>query len=214
MPAIIYSPTHPYLPLTEISEGGARTEIVMSHFFYKTTAAAVVAGCIAWTTKRADWDEQRKKLGEVFGGAASSMYSGTRSYVGGIKLSASRELDVHWCRPDQYGYRNLRSSAKHAKGTPKEDKAAANAEHLRLRALWNEHCPKPIDSEESWEALGFSRGALWMCGGQHFEFEGAVYMNLGLKLGEDNHSVDGAVEILASEYEAALQKFQGQKKAA
>lgn len=186
----------------------------MSHFFYKTTAAAVVAGCIAWTANRAAWDVQRKKLGEVFGDAASSMYSGTRSYIGGIKLSASRELHVHWCRPDQYGYRNIRSSAKHTKGTPKEDKAAANAEHLRLRALWNEHCPKPIDSEESWEALGFSRGALWMCGGQHFEFEGGVYMNLGLKLGKDNQSVDGAVEILASEYETALQKCQGQKKAA
>ena len=186
----------------------------MSHFFYKTTASAVVTGCLAWNAKRAAWDKQRNKLGEVFGGAASSMYSGTRSYVGGIKLSASRELDVHWCRPDQYGYRNLRSSAKHAKGAAKEDKAAATAEHLRLKALWDAHCPNPIDSEESWEALGFSRGALWMCGGQNFEFEGVVYMNLGLKLGEHNHSVDGALEILASEYEAALQKFKVQKKAA
>jgi hypothetical protein len=41
----------------------------MSDFFYKITAAAVVARCIAWTAKRKAWDEQRKKLGQVFGGA-------------------------------------------------------------------------------------------------------------------------------------------------
>jgi DNA helicase TIP49 (TBP-interacting protein) len=61
--------------------------------------------------------------------------------------------------------------------------------------------------------VGFSTGALWMCGGQRSEFESAMYMNLGVKLSEDTHILEGAVEILASEYDAALQKFQGQKKA-
>jgi len=96
----------------------------MSNYMYKTTAPAVVAAVNAWDTKRAAWNVQRAKRGQVFGGETSPMRSGSRSYVGGVKLSASRDLDVHWCRPDQYGYRALRSSAKPAKGTPKEARAA------------------------------------------------------------------------------------------
>ncbi len=84
----------------------------MSNYMHKTNAPGVVAAVIAWNAKRKDWDAQRAKLGQVFGGAASPMRSGNRSYVGGVKLSDSRELDVHWCRPDQYDYRALRSSAK------------------------------------------------------------------------------------------------------
>lgn len=52
-------------------------EIAMSHFFYKTTAAAIAASCIDWAANRAAWDERRNRLGEVFSGAASSMYSRT-----------------------------------------------------------------------------------------------------------------------------------------
>ena len=36
-----------------------------------------------------------RKAGSRLGAAASPMYSGSRSYMDGIKLSASRELDVH-----------------------------------------------------------------------------------------------------------------------
>lgn len=73
----------------------------MSNYMYKTMAPAVVAAVIAWDAKRADWNTQRAKQGQMFGGETSPMRSGSRSYVGGVKLSASRELDVHWCRPDQ-----------------------------------------------------------------------------------------------------------------
>lgn len=75
----------------------------MSNYMYKTTAPAVVATVIAWDAKRATWNTQRPKLGQVFGGETSPRRSGSRSYVSGVKLSASPELDVHWCRPDQYG---------------------------------------------------------------------------------------------------------------
>ncbi len=71
----------------------------MSNYMYKTTAPAVVAAVKAWDTKRAAWNAQRAKLGQVFGGETSPMRSGSRSYVGGVKLSSSRDLDVHWCRP-------------------------------------------------------------------------------------------------------------------
>ncbi len=67
---------------------------------------------------------KREKLTEVFGGPGSPMYSGNDKYVGGVKISASRDLDVHWCRPDDHGYRSLRTAAKIAKGTPKEVRPA------------------------------------------------------------------------------------------
>ncbi|MBC3196980.1 hypothetical protein [Pseudomonas poae] len=186
----------------------------MSNYMYKTTAPSVVAAVIAWDTKRADWNMQRDKLGQVFGGETSPMRSGSRSYVGGVKLSASRDLDVHWCRPDQYGYRALRSRAKPAKGAPKEARDAQVAEHDRLSALWKEHCPASIDMDEAWEAIGLNPGALWMCGGVFFELDGVVYLNLGLRLEDGHENIEGAAEILGSEFEAARQLVLDQRKAA
>ncbi len=61
-------------------------------YFYKTESPKVLAAVRAWDEKKAAWDDQRKKLGEAFGAAASPMYSGSRNYVGGIKLSASEAL--------------------------------------------------------------------------------------------------------------------------
>ena len=185
----------------------------MSNYMYKTTAPAVVAAVIAWDNKRAGWNAQRAKLGQVFGSETSPMRSGSRSYVGGVKLNASRDLDVHWCRPDQYGYRSLRSSAKPAKGTPKEARAAQVAEHERLSELWKEHCPASIDMDEAWEAIGLNPGALWMCGGVFFELDGVVYLNLGLRLEDGSEKIEGAAEILGSEFEAARQQVLGQRKA-
>lgn len=186
----------------------------MSNYMYKTSAPAVIAAVTAWNAKRAAWDAQRAKLGQVFGGATSPMRSGSQSYVGGVKLSASRDLDVHWCRPDQYDYRALRSSAKPAKGTSKEDRAAQVIEHERLKALWEEHCPENIDQDEAWDAIGLNRGALWLCGGLFFELDGAVYLNLGIRLEDGVEQIEGATEILGSEFDAARQKVLGQRSAA
>ena len=186
----------------------------MSSYMYKTTTPAVVAAVIAWDAKRTAWNAKRAKLGQVFGGETSPMRSGSRSYVGGVKLSASRELDVHWCRPDQYGYRSLRSSAKSAKGTSKEDRAAQVAEHERLSAMWKEHSPASIDQDETWEAMGLNPGALWLGGGVFFELDGAVYLNLGIQLEDGAEQIEGAAEILGSEFEAARQQVLGQRQAA
>ncbi|WP_445577704.1 hypothetical protein GKKCFE_08250 [Pseudomonas sp. E141] len=186
----------------------------MSNYMYKTTAPEVVAAVIAWDAKRSAWNTQRAKLGQVFGGETSPMRSGSLSYVGGVKLSASRELDVHWCRPDQCGYRALRSSAKPAKGTSKEERAAQVAEHERLSALWKEHCPANIDQDEAWEAMGLNPGALWLGGSVFFELDGAVYLNLGIRLEDGVEQIEGAAEILGSEFEAARQSVLGQRKAA
>jgi hypothetical protein len=181
-------------------------------YFYKTESPNVLAAVRAWDEKKAAWDAQRKKLGDAFGAAASPMYSGSRNYVGGIKLSASRDLDVHWCRPDEYGYRSLRRAAKHAKGTDKEVRAAEKAEHQRLDDLWKAHCPDAIDRDEMWEAIGVERGGIWLSGGMCFSHGDTVYLNLGSKAADGD--VDGLIEIVSSEYEAARQRLLNQRKAA
>ncbi|MBV4500422.1 hypothetical protein HU736_007155 [Pseudomonas sp. SWRI56] len=181
-------------------------------YFYKTESPKVLAAVRAWDEKKAAWHAQREKLGHVFGAASSPRYSGTRNYVGGIKLSASRELDVHWCRPDEYGYRSLRRAAKHVKGSDKEVRAAEKAEHQRLLDLWKEHCPDSIDQDEMWEAMGVERGGIWLSGGVCFEYNGIVYLNLGSLTSTDG--VDGLVEVVSSEYEAARQRVLNARKAA
>ncbi|WP_225935650.1 MULTISPECIES: hypothetical protein [Pseudomonas] len=180
-------------------------------YFYKTESATVLAAVRAWDEKKAAWDAQRTKLGEAFGADASPMYSGTRNDIGGIKHSASRDLDVHWCRPDEYGYRSLRRAAKHAKGTDQEVRAAEKAEHQRLDDLWKAHCPDAIDRDEMWQAIGVERGGIWLSGGVCFTY-GTVYLNLGSKAADGD--VDGLVEIVSSEYEAARQRVLNQRKAA
>ncbi|MGH8381730.1 hypothetical protein [Pseudomonas sp.] len=181
-------------------------------YFYKTESPAVLAAVRAWDDKKAAWNAQREKLGLVFGGAASPMFSSTRSYVGGIKLNGHTSLDVHWCRPDQYGYRALRTSPKHAKGTDKEVRATEKAEHQRLRDLWAEHCPASIDQDEMWQAIGVNTGSIWLAGGVCFEHSGQAFMNLGCQA--DCNEVDGLVEIVSSEYEGARQRVLSARKAA
>lgn len=181
-------------------------------FFYKTKSPKVLAEVRAWDERKAAWDAQRRKLGQAFSADASPMYSGSRNYVGGIKLSAHASLDVHWCRPDQYGYRALRTSPKHAKGTGKEVRATEKAEHQRLLDLWKKHCPPSIDQDEMWTAIGVNTGGIWLAGGVCFEHEGKAFMNLGCQA--DSKEVDGLAEIVSSEYEAARQRVLNQRKAA
>jgi len=194
-----------------VTEDGACMEFDMS-YFYKTESPTVLAAVRAWGEKKAAWHAQREKLGQAFGAASSPMYSGTRNYVGGLKLSDSRDLDVHWCRPDEYGYRSLRRAAKHVKGSDKEVRAAEKEEHQRLLDLWKEHCPDSIDQDEMWEAMGVERGGIWLSGGVCFEHGGAVFLNLGSKSSADG--VSGVVEIVGSEYEAAREQVLQQRKAA
>ncbi|MEJ5862049.1 hypothetical protein [Pseudomonas farsensis] len=181
-------------------------------YFYKTESPTVLAAVRAWGQKKADWDAQRVRLGRAFGGAASPMFSGSRNYVGGIKLTASRDLDVHWCRADDYGYRALRRAPKHAKGAGKDVRAAEKTEHQRLADLWKEHCPEDIDRDDMWEAVGVERGGIWLSGGVCFEYGGVVWLNLGYRSSSDD--VDGLIEIVGSEYEAAREQVLKLRKAA
>lgn len=199
----------------------------MAPYFYKSEAPAVVALVSDWFKQKAAFDAQREQLGKVFGAAASPMTSGDTHYVGGVKLSASRELDVHWRRPDDYGYRCLRHKAVPPKGTSKEDRAAMRAEHERLQALWEQHCPKRISSHETWQQLNVNTGNLWLCGGVMFELRGTAYFALGFPINKPEHQdnvaagkptagwIEGAVEILPSEYESArVLKVEGKKEVA
>jgi hypothetical protein len=196
----------------------------MSDYFYKSTAPAVVAIVRDFYTQKDALSAGLLALGKLFGGAVAPMRDITSHYAGGVKLSASRELDVHWCRPDDYGYRSLRTAAKPAKGMPKDERAAIRAEHERLRGLWSEHCPPRLRTLDYWGQLGVNTGNLMMCGGIKFELDGIAYFNLGFDINKAEHEADiaaskptagwieGAAEILASEFEAARTNKLEQKK--
>ena len=183
----------------------------MSNYFYKTSAAPALAAIDAWDAKRAEFDRNREALKDVFGGAGSPMYSGSDSYVGCVKISDNRDFDVHWRRPDEYGYHALRNAAKPEKGATKEARATYKAEHERLTALWQEHCPERISKDDVWKALGIDWGSVWLSGGVFFKYEGAIYLNLGFQLKEGGEQVEGATEIVANEFEAARQSVLGQR---
>lgn len=186
----------------------------MSSYCYKTTAPSVLAAVLAWEDKRKAFHAQREKMNDVFGGPGSPMRSGNDSYVGGVKISASKDLDVHWCRPDDHGYRSLRTSAKIPNGTEKEARAELKTEHERLRALWVEHCPARISMDETWKEIGLDWGSIWLSGGIFFELDGTVYLHLGFQLSADDDQVEGATEIMSSELETARQAVLNQRKAA
>jgi len=186
----------------------------MSSYFYKTTAPTVLSAIQAWEAKRAEFDAKRIALKDFFGGPGSPMSSGGDSYVGGVKISDSRDLDVYWCRPDDYGYRSLRTAPKPEKGASKEVRAAYKIEHARLVELWQQHCPARISRDEVWKAIGIDWGSVWLSGGVFFEHNGAVYLHLGFQLKGGGENVEGAAEIMSSELEAARQAVLSQRKAA
>lgn len=175
-------------------------------YHYKTTSPAVLEAVRTWDEKLKAFHGKREAMSKTFGGPGSPMYSGNDKYVGGVKISASRELDVHWCRPDDHGYRSLRNAPKIPKGTEKPARAEIKSEHARLQALWAERCPARISADDTWKAIGLDWGTIWLSGGVFFELEGTVYLHLGIKLSDDGDQVDGATEIMGSELEAARQQ--------
>ncbi|WP_226475152.1 hypothetical protein [Pseudomonas sp. MWU16-30323] len=187
----------------------------MSDFFYKSSEPETVAIVREFYLMKHVLSAQLIALGVHFGGKVAQMRDITSHFAGGVKLSGGAELDVHWCRPDDHGYRSLRTAAKPGKGISKEDRASIRAEHERLIGLWNEHCPERLRTHGYWERLGVNTGSVLLSGGVKFELGDTAYFHLGFQINEAEHLADiadgkptngwivGAVEILASEYEAA-----------
>lgn len=196
----------------------------MADYFYKSSEPETVAIVQSFYVMKDAFSALLIALGEHFGGKVAPMRDVDSHFAGGVKLSGGAELDVHWCRPDDHGYRALRTAAKPGKGKSKEERAAIRAEHERLVALWNEHCPARLSCTEYWDRLGVNSGNLWLCGGIKFELDGVAYFHLGFQINKAEHHsqfaagqptsgwIDGAVEILASEYETArLAKLKANK---
>lgn len=187
----------------------------MADFFYKSSDRATVLIVHEFYVQKDVFLAQLTVLGSMFGGKVASMRDADSHFAGGVKLIGGAELDVHWCRPDDHGYRSLRAAPKPGKGISKEDRAAVRAEHERLVAIWKEFCPKRLSGSNYWDQLGVNTGNLWLCGGIKFELDGVAYFHLGFQINEAEHLadvaagkptsgwIDGAVEILASEYETA-----------
>ncbi|NWE20222.1 hypothetical protein [Pseudomonas sp. P7548] len=196
----------------------------MADYFYKSSEPETVAIVQSFYVMKDAFSALLIALGEHFGGKVAPMRDVDSHFAGGVKLSGGAELDVHWCRPDDHGYRALRTAAKPGKGKSKEERADIRAEHERLVALWNEHCPARLSCTEYWDRLGVNSGNLWLCGGIKFELDGVAYFHLGFQINKAEHHsqvaagqptsgwIDGAVEILASEYETArLAKLKANK---
>lgn len=187
----------------------------MADYFYKSSDPATVAIVRSFYVQKDAFNALLIALGVHFGGKVAPMRDLTSHFAGGVKLTGGSELDVHWRRADDHGYRSLRRAAKLAKGLSKEDRSVIRAEHERLVALWAEHCPERLSAHEYWKRLGVNTGNLLMSGGIKFELNGTAYFRLGFQINEAEHLaqvaagkttsgwIDGAVEILASEYETA-----------
>ncbi len=190
---------------------------------YKSTAPATVAIVQELFQAKAELHAKSAKLGELFGGEIAPMHDITSHFAGGVKLSAEKALDVHWRRPDEWGYRALRSKPVIPKGTEKKDRAAIRAEHERLLTLWRENYPARVSTHHYWDRLGVNTGNLLLCGGLMFEHQGTAYFLLGFQIDQAKHLaheaagkptagwIEGAVEILPSEYAAAVEAFKGAK---
>lgn len=185
------------------------------HHHYKSQAPATLAIVKELFQAKAELHSQSAKLGELFGGHIAPMRSIDCHYAGGVKLSADRSLDVHWRRPDEWGYRELRVKPVPPKGITKPERAAIRAEHERLRTLWSDNYPSSVSLHDYWDRLGVNTGNLLLCGGTLFEHQGTAYFLLGFEINQAKHEaniangqptsgwIDGAVEILPSEYKAA-----------
>lgn len=186
------------------------------HHYYKSEAPDVVAIVQEYFQARDQLQQRIRLLGEAFGGEkAAVMRDITSHFAGGIKFSAARDLDVHWKRPDQFGFRSLRAKPLSAKGLTKELRAQHQAEHDRLLDLWKQHCPPELDIHSYWDRLSINTGNLMLGGGIKFEHQGIAYFALGFDINKADHEakvaagkptsgwINGAVEILPSEYEAA-----------
>lgn len=185
------------------------------HHYYKSTDATVVAIVQEYFQAREQFQEQLKVLGTVYGGAAAPMRDHDSHFAGGIKLSNDRALDVHWKRPDEHGYRGLRVSASIPKGLSKEERSRILEAHVELWTKWDQHSPKRLCITSYWDRLGVNTGNLWLSGGVKFEHLGTAYFALGFDINHADHQakvaagkpssgwIEGAVEILPSEYETA-----------
>lgn len=184
-------------------------------YFFATQATGAVSIVEKFYSRKDVFLTALEVLGQQIGGQVAPMQDITSNFAGGVKLGAGQGHDVHWRRPDDFGYRSLRVAAKLPKGSTKEERAAARAEHQRLLDIWNTYCPGRLSIHDSWKELGINTGNLMLCGGIFFAYEGTAYFDLGFQINELEHAeklaagqptygwIDGAVEITSSKFQAA-----------
>ncbi len=191
----------------------------MQQYHYRSTDPAVVAIVQDCFNQRQALRLAADRLGEAFGGEVALLRTMNDVMPGGIKLKGGQELDVHWCRPDQWGFRRLRVNPKTAKGMPKAEREGLQVEHQRLVELWQEYCPRALDVHAFWDRLGVNTGNLLLCGGLFFTQHGTAYFCLGFAIDQAEHLanvaagkpsagwIEGAEEILPSHYDAARRDY-------
>ncbi|WP_371264021.1 hypothetical protein [Pseudomonas sp. ABFPK] len=85
----------------------------------------------------------------------------------------------------------------------------------RMCELWKAHCPASLYTHDYWDRLNVNTGNLLLGGGIKFEHLGIAYFALGFEINKADHEekvaagkptsgwINGAIELLPSEYEAA-----------
>lgn len=184
------------------------------HYFYRSEHPDTVAIVQDYHRQLGALRMATERLGEAMGGQISLLRNSTAVRPSGVKLSADKALDVHWCRPDQFGYRTLRVNAKTA-GIPQEQRAAVKAEHQRLAQQWKALCPDSLFIHGFWSRLGVNTGSVLLHGGLFFAHQDTAYFCLGFGIDAAAHEyaraagkpssgwIEGAVEILATDWEDA-----------
>ncbi|MDC7831632.1 hypothetical protein [Pseudomonas benzopyrenica] len=191
----------------------------MQQYHYRSTDPAVVAIVQDCFNQRQALRLAADRLGEAFGGEVALLRGLTHISPSGVKLKGDQVLDIHWCRPDPWGFRRLRVKPKTTKGMPKPEREALLIEHQRLVQLWEQHCPPALNVHQFWDRLGVNTGNLLLSGGLFFTQNGAAYFCLGFDINQAEHLanvaggqpsagwIEGAEEILPSHYDAARRDY-------
>lgn len=170
----------------------------MTTRYYKTTDAGVLAAAATMKAQNEAMTAAALAFKEKYGAAAAVRLGdsqGTR--IGGLKFEPPKN-DPSWTKRDKHSIQAPR--ATRVKAT-KEEKAA----HAALRWQWEVDFPQErVDYNPMYEALGTNWSNLLFCGLGWAIRPDAVYVLTSAKL------ADHCVEILGSEYEAAVKAANGE----
>lgn len=184
----------------------------MATYYYKTDDASVLAALREFDARRKEWNRKKALLETAIGGkVAITLAFGTFRVFG---AQISDDAGIHWCRPVD-GYRKLRAKAVPPKRAIREERASIKAAHEALIQTWKDNDPGDLNMLPVWDAIGVNGGNVAFSGGGFFVEGDTAYFRLGFPLDPDSDQkraggeaasgwIEGAVEITASEHEAAL----------
>lgn len=192
--------------------------------FYKSNAASTLEIVTNYEKAKHDFLTCVTNFGHALGGKVAVMRNIDSYFAGGFKKEGETLSSIHWCKADDHGYSRLRTKATPPKGSTKDERQAFADEHKRLVETWNAHCPQRVAISPYWDLLNVNSEQILLCGGVMFSHQGTAYFTFGFALDEKRYReetaangksssswIEGAIEILPSEYETACKAYNGNK---